>query len=321
MSITRTAILLSLLVLPALSAHAAFKKWVDEDGVVHYGNSIPPEYAQKGHTEINERGIEIGTVDRAKTAEEVAREAELKRLRAEQLRLEQEQRARDRVLLKLFRSEEDLIMVRDGKLQQVEAQVNLKHKQLERLKERLSKLQAQAANTERQGRKLSKKQQQNLDTTKAQIESGYNYILDKEADKQRITNHYDRDLERFRQLQRTQAGLIELEAPQGPTAIQVPGAFVCEDAAHCARLWPHAKEYAVAHANTKVELDGKRIFMTQRARDPEEINVTLSRLSKRGIERLFLDVQCQNTLDGRKLCAQEQVRAIQINFTEHLKQF
>jgi hypothetical protein len=305
----------------ALPAQAAFKKWVDENGVIHYGASIPPEYAQQGHTEINERGIETGRVERAKTAEEVARERELERLRAEQVKLEQEQRARDRVLLKLFRTEEDLIMVRDGKLLQIDAQVKLKQKQLDRLKERLSKLQGLAADAERSGQALHKKQQENLDATKAQIESGYSYILDKEADKQRITNRYNRDLERFQQLQRTQAGLIELETPQGPTVIQVPGAFVCKDEEHCARLWPHAKQYAMAHANTKVELDGKRIFMTQRARTPQQLNLTLSRLSKRGIERIFLDLQCQNTVDGREFCKQDDVRAIQHNFTAHLKQF
>jgi hypothetical protein len=180
-------------------------------------------------------------------------------------------------------------------------------------------LQGQAAAAERSGKKLNKKQQENLDATKVQIESGYSYILDKEADKLRIASHYERDLERFRQLQRTQAGLIELEAPQGPSVIQVPGAFVCDDAAHCARLWPAAKQYAIEHANTKVELDGPRIFMTRRARSPEEINITLSRLSKREIERIFLDVQCQNTVDGRKLCQKPEVQAIQNNFIGHLE--
>lgn len=314
----RASLLIFLLLAPALAAQAAYKKWVDENGVVHYGTTIPPEYAQKGHTQINDRGIEVGTVERAKTPEEVARERELERLRAEQLKLEQEQRARDRVLLQLFSTEDDLIMVRDGKLQQVDAQIKLKQKQLDRLKDRLSTLQARAAAAERGGRKLNKKQQENLEATKAQIESGYGYIIDKEASKLRIAKHYDRDLERFRQLQRTQAGLIELEKPEGPTVISVPGAFLCKDADHCARLWPHAKQYAANNVNTKVELDSERIFMTQRARNPDEINVTLSRLSKRGVERIFLDLQCQDTVNGRKLCEQESVKSIQRDFITHL---
>ena len=320
MPLLRTTLYMSLLLL-ALPTQAAFKKWVDADGIVHYGTSIPPEYARQGHTEINERGIEIRQVERAKTAEEIAQEQELQRLRAEQARLEQEQRSRDRVLLKLFRGEEDLIMVRDGKLLQVDAQIKLKLKQLDRLKERLSKLQGLAAEAERSGQPLHKKQQENLDAVKLQIESGYGYLLDKEADKQRISNRYRRDLDRFRQLQRTQAGLIELETPQAPTVVQVPGVFVCEDAVHCARLWPRAKEYAMANANTKVELDGKRIFMTQRSSDPQEINLTLSRLSRHGVERIFLDVQCQDTLDGRALCRTKETQAIQHRFTDYLKQF
>ncbi len=305
-----------------LTAHAGgIKKWVDEDGVVHYGTAVPPQYSQKGHTQLNQRGIEVGRVERAKTQAELEQERELQRMRAEQQKLEQEQRARDRVLLTLFRSEDDITMVRDGKLAQVDAQIKIKQKQLGRLKERLRKLQGKAAAAERAGRKLNKKQKENLAATKQQLESGYSYLLDKEGDKQRITNRYARDLDRFRQLQRTKAGLIGLEAPQEQQIIRVPGAYMCKDAEHCDRLWVPAKKYAQEHSNTPVELDAKRILMTQRARKPSELNITLSRLSKRDVERLFLDVQCMNSLEGQEHCEKAEVKAIQDNFFSYLEKF
>jgi hypothetical protein len=315
-------LVLSLTFAFTLTAYASgIKKWVDEDGVVHYGTSVPPQYSQKGHTKLNQRGIEVGRVERAKTEAELEQERELARLRAEQQKLEQEQRARDRVLMTLFHSEDDIMMVRDGKLAQVDAQIKIKQKQLGRLKDRLRKLQGKAAAAERSGRKLNKKQEENLAATKQQLESGYSYLLDKEGDKQRITNRYARDLGRFRQLQRTKAGLIELEAPQKKQVIRVPGAYVCKDAEHCDRLWVPAKKYTQEHANTPIELDAKRILMTQRARKPTEVNITLSRLSKRGAERLFLDVQCMNSLEGQEHCAKDEVKAIQGNFFSYLEKF
>ena len=37
-------------------------KWVDDKGVVHYGDSIPEEYAQSARTLLNSQGVEVGHV-------------------------------------------------------------------------------------------------------------------------------------------------------------------------------------------------------------------------------------------------------------------
>lgn len=301
------------------SSHAAgIKKWVDDQGVVHYGTSIPPEYVDKAHSELNTRGIEVERIERAKTPEEIAQQQELERLRIEQQKIEAEQRAKDRVLLSMFRTEDDLIMVRDGKLAQIDSQVELKQKQIERLKERLSKWLASAAASERRGSPLSKAQKDNLESTKNQIESGYAFILDKEEDKQRIAESYNRDLRRFRQLQSLHPDRLS----RGDNRLVIPeveGAFLCEDQAHCEKLWPLAVQYAEQHANTPVELNGQRILMTRRARDKEDISITVSRLSTRGLERIFLDLQCQQTLAGRELCGSEKVSRIRREFEDHLR--
>src|ERR1700679_1040731 len=51
-------------------------KWVDEQGVVHYGDSIPPQYAEKGHKLLNGQGVEIGHTEAQKTPEQLAAEAQ-----------------------------------------------------------------------------------------------------------------------------------------------------------------------------------------------------------------------------------------------------
>ena len=47
-------------------------EWVDEQGVTHYGDRIPPEYASQEHRVINGHGIEIEHTDAQKTPEQLA---------------------------------------------------------------------------------------------------------------------------------------------------------------------------------------------------------------------------------------------------------
>src|SRR5271169_937278 len=47
-------------------------RWVDEQGVVHYGDHVPPEYTGKDRTILNGRGVEVGHLDAQKSAEQIA---------------------------------------------------------------------------------------------------------------------------------------------------------------------------------------------------------------------------------------------------------
>ena len=49
-------------------------KWVDEQGVTHYGDHIPPEYATQEQHVVNKQGIEVGHLEAQKTPEQLAEE-------------------------------------------------------------------------------------------------------------------------------------------------------------------------------------------------------------------------------------------------------
>ena len=42
-------------------------KWVDEQGITHYGDHIPPEYAAQEQHVINSQGVEISRLEAQKT--------------------------------------------------------------------------------------------------------------------------------------------------------------------------------------------------------------------------------------------------------------
>jgi hypothetical protein len=300
---------------------ATIKKWVDENGVTHYGTTVPPQYVEKGYSELSDQGIELKRRERAQTPEEIRRAEALAELRQEQERLREEQEERDRILLNLYRNEDDLVMARDGKIAQVDGQLRLKHSEIRRLKERLSEHQARAAEAERQGRRLPQRQLDVLDTTQRAIERAYATVLAKEDERRGIIDKYDYDLRRFRTLRqstpraRNADEILQSEFPE-----LVDTAVHCDTAADCNRLWDLAQTYALAHATTPVDLQADRILVTAPPRELRDISITVSRLSvkQEGVERIFMDVQCANFSEGRVFCGSDAVQAIRNDFRSTL---
>lgn len=309
------AIILLVSVLPAQAG--SIKKWVDENGVTHYGTSIPPQYVDRAHSELNERGIEVGRHDRARTPEEIERDEALQALRAEQQKLLEEQQARDRILVNLYRNEDDLVMARDGKIAQLDAQIKLNHKEIRRLKTRLSEYQAVAAAAERRGAQLTVKQKANLESTQRSIEKSYAIIIGKEDEKRATLGRYNQDLERFRELH--QGGSRALNADViAKTDIPdlVDTAVRCQEPDECDRLWQIAEQYARKHATTPIDLAADRILVTAPPRSARDISITVSRLEDytNGGERIFMDVQCMHFTEGQEFCRGPEVSAIRNEF-------
>src|SRR5690242_2794308 len=50
-------------------------RWTDEQGVVHYGDHIPPQYATQERAILNSQGVEVGRLEAQKTPEQQAAEA------------------------------------------------------------------------------------------------------------------------------------------------------------------------------------------------------------------------------------------------------
>jgi len=297
------------------SLAVTIKKWVDENGVTHYGTSVPPQYKDKAHSELNRRGIEVRRHDRAPTPEEIEQQEALAALRAEQQKLLEEQQARDRILLNLYRNEDDLIMARDGKIAQIDSQNKITHKEIRRLKSRLSEFQAIAARAERAGRTLNAKQQANLESTRRSIQRSYAIILAREDEKQATIEQYNYDLERFRKLRQSSRPVANTEVTKSDIPDLVETAVRC-DAADCDALWTKAQAYAREHATTPIDLAADRILVTAPPREKEDLSITVSRIvdEKHGGERIFMDLQCERFSEGQEFCKGAEVSAIRENF-------
>lgn len=139
MPLKYVASVLCVIVLLATSAASAesigrkLYKWVDAQGITHYGDNIPPEYASQEQHVINSHGIETEHVDAQKSAEQVAAE--------EQRRTDAELSAsRDKNLLNTYVAISEIERLRDQRLALLSDQVKVTEQFLEILNGRLKKL-------------------------------------------------------------------------------------------------------------------------------------------------------------------------------------
>jgi len=114
-------------------------RWVDEQGVVHYGDHIPPQYAAQDRAILNSQGVEVGHLDAQKSQEQVAAAA---RERATQMR----QRQHDAFLITTYTSVKDIEALRDGRLDQLRGQRAAAEQYTDSLRVRLASLQTRALN-------------------------------------------------------------------------------------------------------------------------------------------------------------------------------
>lgn len=189
---------LCLLSLPALAG--TIKKWVDENGVTHYGDTIPPQYVNQGSTELSTKGVVVKKTDRALTAEERRAAEEDKARRQEAQVKEQEQQRRDRALLNTYTSEKEIDLTRDRNLQQAEVQMQSAELRIKQVGDRLTKYRRQAESMTKTGKPVAPDLKQDIDNAEREIAHLEESIKQKKKDMDAIRARFDTDKQRYREL-------------------------------------------------------------------------------------------------------------------------
>ena len=146
-----TSALLFSSLIAAHSEAANLYKYIDDQGREIVSSRVPAEYVRDGYQILNERGQVIETVARTLSVEELAAQSEeTKALRlAEAARLEQEEA--DTMLLRLYRSPEEVIRRRDSTVSELEGQITVLNSLLEDAGEKLEELEQRVVNNEKAG--------------------------------------------------------------------------------------------------------------------------------------------------------------------------
>ena len=104
----------------SVSAEAKLYKWVDDKGTTHYGEVIPPEYADKDRDSISKSGLLDKRPEKVNPeALRAKEEAEQKKKADSQATMEQQRR--DSALLNTYSNENEIDMARDRSLVLIDA--------------------------------------------------------------------------------------------------------------------------------------------------------------------------------------------------------
>jgi hypothetical protein len=126
--------------LAAMPAHAVFK-CVDEKGVTHYGDTMPPQCATKAITEMSKQGSVVKKYEAPLTPEQLKAQDEERERRREHEKKLTEQRLKDHALISTYGSEREFDMARDKDLATLDARKKTLSSRNEDVDAQLTKLQ------------------------------------------------------------------------------------------------------------------------------------------------------------------------------------
>ncbi|MBV8784753.1 MAG: DUF4124 domain-containing protein [Gammaproteobacteria bacterium] len=172
-------------------------RWVDDQGVVHYGDAIPPQYAQQARSELNREGIEVGHSDAQKTSEQLKAE---QHARADVLR----QRQHDSFLVSTYTSVRDIEALRDSRLTQLQGQRTAAQQYVDSLHARLGALQSRALNfapySSSSARRMPDDLAENLVRTLNEVRTQTAALAAQNDQEKSLREQFDADIQRYKEL-------------------------------------------------------------------------------------------------------------------------
>jgi len=188
----------------SFSAHGKMYKWVDENGQMHFGDRIPPQYQVKEHEELNESGVVTKRRDAAKTAEEKAEDRRLEKEKKKAALIEKKKKQRDRVLLDTYTTERDLIVARDSRLEAVDSQIQLAETIIRDSNNSVDSLEKQVTQIKASNREVPADVYQRIDSEKQQVAVQSKVMASHKKHRDDISTQFNGYIERFKVLKAEQ---------------------------------------------------------------------------------------------------------------------
>ena len=183
---------------PSTGSPKKMYKWVDEQGLTHYGDHIPPEYASQEQHVINAQGIEVQRLDAQKSPEQLALE--------DQLKLEEAQRAsRDKNLLNTYVTVQEIEHLRDQRLTLLSDQIKVTTQFLGILDGKLKKLRTSSMrfkpySTDPNAPPMSDQVAEDLVRVGYDIRTQEENLRVKRTEEAVMTKQFETDITRFKEL-------------------------------------------------------------------------------------------------------------------------
>jgi hypothetical protein len=179
-------------------------RWVDNNGVVHLGDTIPPEFSTQGRAELNSHGVPVREFPRQLSPAEaiVAQKSAADEAR---------RRQHDSFLLTTYTKVADIEQLRDERLALIEGQMEIARgsitgadQRLGSLRERLKSFRPYSASPA--ARRVPDQLAEEVVRTLKERRSLQTALESREKEKQELRSQFDTDISRYRELTTRPAG-------------------------------------------------------------------------------------------------------------------
>jgi len=179
--------------------------WTDDKGVVHYGDSVPPEFANRDRNLLNTQGVRVGFEEGEVTEAERAELAKKKAAADQAAAAQAEIDRHDKMLLQTYIAVADIEDLRNRRLELLESQIKVTELYLTNLRKRLVLLQDEASvykpyTAKPDAPQIPENLALDISRTASSI-NNYEKMLSKtRTDQTALRASFDDDIVRFRQL-------------------------------------------------------------------------------------------------------------------------
>jgi hypothetical protein len=272
---------------------AQFYRWSDETGVIHYSDHLPPERAPRGHVELDRGGIEVRASQSPAAPADPVAEAVAQAPLSDEAALW----AADAALLETARTRDELLLMRDGKLAELDALVQV----------------ARAAwgdpPSERPAAEMDQAQSQaQLDAALAESEPRILRAYWEVVGQERRRAAFQREL----------AGILrrldgERDATSAPVSAHAASLILvaCSTPPDCRRVQALASRYLLDHLDHRTQMASAGLLVLAQMDQDERRHFTLARLEDAdGSGYLVLDLQCKQRLTTDVTCRNTNALAV-----------
>ena len=196
--ITLAALVAASATLLAHPAAAATYKWVDDQGVVHYTDKMPPDQVGKGATMLDKQGRQVQKIEPAPTPEQRKAMEAAEEQKQANAKAHEDRARKDRALLLSYTNEDEIDVAKKRALAQMETQIQSAEAYTSDLRKKQDALAKRKAGYG--GKPIPPDLERDLGNVDLELSRQSALIQQKKADIINVAARYDADRQRWRDI-------------------------------------------------------------------------------------------------------------------------
>jgi uncharacterized protein DUF4124 len=181
-------------------------KWVDENGVTHYGDRVPTEYSQREQQVLNAQGVEVQKRQAEMSASEAAAYAAKQKEEAQR-------RQHDMFLISTYPSVKEIENVRDTRLDQINAQISASEQYISSLTTRVDGLKERSMgyapySSKPGARRMPDDLAEEMVRALSELRTQNSALTQRRTELQKVVDQFDADIRRFKELRTPAAARV-----------------------------------------------------------------------------------------------------------------